>query len=160
MLPFGDLKATTKLTWKSASKRRPGTEAKDKVPSRKGKAPEDVPGLINGQPAGSAYEWNVARALWTLGWTFTYQLPVLGGKKVHGGQVLDFLVHTVPLETAVIVNGNYWHQTDEDFKNNELMSALIRYGYAVNRQPIIMKMAQAGTYEAAYAFLNSKIGKG
>lgn len=160
MLPFGDLKATTKLTWKSASNRRPATEAKDKAPAVKVEQPADIPGLINGQPAGSSYEWNAARALWALGWQFGYQIPVMGGRQVRGGQVLDFLVKTVPLKTAVIVNGDYWHQTDEEYTMSELMAALIREGVQVNTEPVVLWAAQAATFEAAHAYLNSKLGKG
>jgi len=159
-MKFADLKATTKLTWTRSSGRRPATEAKDKVPAGKLEQEEDTPGLINGQPAGSSYEWNTARALWALGWRFGYQVPVMGGRQVRGGQVLDFLVHTVPLYTAVIVNGDYWHQTDEEYTMNELMAALLREGKQVNNEPVVLWAAQAATYEAAYSYLYSKIGKG
>jgi hypothetical protein len=159
-MKFAELKATTKLTWKSASNRRPGTETTDKAPAVKIEAQDDIPGVINNQPAGSSYEWNVARALWKLGWQFSYQIPVSGGRQVRGGQVLDFLVKTVPLKTAVIVNGDYWHQTDEDYSMNELMAALIREGVQVNINPVVMWQEHAATYEAAYGFLYSKLGKG
>ena len=157
---FADLKATTKLKWKSPSSRRPATEAKDKAPMGELPKEDNAPGLIHGRPAGSLYEWNVARALGALGWKFAYQVPVKGGREVRGGQVLDFLVYTVPLDTAVIVNGDYWHQTDEEYKINELMSALAREGKSVNTEPVVLWQKEAATYEAAYSFLNMKIGKG
>jgi hypothetical protein len=158
-MKFAELKATTKLTW-TKSGRRPATEAKDKAPAQKLESPENTPGLINGQSAGSTYEWNVARALRALGWRFGYQVPVLGGRQVRGGQVLDFYVYTVPLKTAVVVNGDYWHQTDEEFQTNELMAALLREGKSVNPSPVVLWSEQSATFEAAYAYLNSKIGKG
>jgi hypothetical protein len=158
-MKFADLKASTQLTWGKQSKRRPGTEPKDKVPKRQPAQPKETPGLINGQPAGSSYEWNVARALWALGWNFSYQVPVMGGSQIQGGQVLDFLVHTVPVDTAVIVNGSFWHQGDEQLKDQQLMDALASYGYQVHSMPLVLWNAEASTYEAAYNYLNTKLGR-
>jgi len=159
-MDFSKLKATTQLFSKPKSSRRPGTEPKDKLPAKKAAQPPDVPGLINGQPAGSTYEWNVARALWSLGWKFSYQVPVMGGREFRGGQVLDFLVFTVPMKTALIVNGDYWHQTDEEYAMSELMTALKNIGIEVNSEPLVLWAAQASTYESAHAYIDSKIGKG
>lgn len=160
MLPIDKITPTSQVTWKPTKNRRPSPEAKDR-PSRKKQAkPAPETGIINGRPAGSSYEWNVAKALWKLGWEFSYQVPVMGGSQIRGGQVLDFLVHTVPLQTAVIVNGDYWHQTDQEYKNDQLMSALFREGHSVNNVPVVLWRAQAQTYEAALAFLNTKLGKG
>ena len=159
-MKFADLKATTKLTWTRSGGRKPGTEPKDKLPAKQAAKQQETPGLINNQQAGSTYEWNVARALWALGWQFSYQVPVMGGSRVRGGQVLDFLVHTRPLRTALIVNGDYYHQGDEEYKQTELMSALAREGITVNTEPLVMWAADSSTYDAAYSYLNSKIGRG
>lgn len=51
----------------------------------------------------------VADALAKLGFTFTFQMSVGGGKSVSGGIVLDFMVDTVPKPTPVWVHGEYWH---------------------------------------------------
>lgn len=70
-------------------------------------------GLIEGQQAGSSYEWRVAKSLWKYGWEFNYQVPLLQGRRIRGGLVVDFLVHTVPLPTALFVDGEYWHRNKE-----------------------------------------------
>jgi hypothetical protein len=161
MLPFGKLKPSTKLTWKSAPTRRPSVEAKDR-PSRKkpAAAQADTPVTIEGRPVGSTYEGNVAKALWQLGWTFSYQVPLLGGRNVSGGQILDFLVNTVPVHTAVMVNGDYWHQDDQSFKNSQVMNALQTEGIPVKPEPLILTNKTADTYDAAFNFLNMALGKG
>ncbi len=58
----------------------------------------------------SSYEYNVAQALETLGYQYLFQYEILGGRRLRGGHVLDFLVFTVPLSTAIFVNGDYWHK--------------------------------------------------
>jgi len=72
--------------------------------------PEDPPiGLIRGQTPGSVQEWRVALALNRMRMGYEYQKSVLGGRALRGGQVIDFWVYTVPLPTAVYVQGEYWH---------------------------------------------------
>jgi hypothetical protein len=66
-------------------------------------------GLINGQTPDSKEEWWVAKALWQLNLDFLYQFNLFGGRGVRGGQVLDFLVFTQPLSTALQIFGQYWH---------------------------------------------------
>lgn len=38
-----------------------------------------------------------------------YQVTFFGGQRYRGGQVLDFLVLTVPLAQPIYVNGAYYH---------------------------------------------------
>lgn len=73
------------------------------------KEPEEEIGLIHGQIPGSSLEWRVALALDTLKLNYSYQVPLAGGRLFRGGQVLDFLVYTVPLPTPLFVQGDYWH---------------------------------------------------
>lgn len=54
-------------------------------------------------------EYNVAKALDTVGLEYAFQLSVAGGKSIAFGIVLDFLVETVPLPTSLWVHGDYWH---------------------------------------------------
>ena len=42
---------------------------------------------------------------------FIYQFEFFGGH-IRGGQILDFLVHTVPFKTAIPVKGEWWHRGD------------------------------------------------
>jgi hypothetical protein len=77
---------------------------------------DDEPmGLIEGKTPDSKEEWWIALALWKLGHDFSYQVPVFGGYWVRGGQILDFIVHsTVPRETIIQFNGDYWHHGGDE----------------------------------------------
>ena len=70
---------------------------------------KEAVGLINGQVPGSIYEWRVAVALWKYKWNFAYQVQYFGGRRLPGGQVIDFLVFTLPKPTPVYVQGEHWH---------------------------------------------------
>lgn len=66
----------------------------------------------------SSYEYNFAAALDSFGMGYLFQVDYMGGRKLLGGLVLDFLVFTRPLPTPVWINGEYWHQggrTNVDF---------------------------------------------
>ena len=58
-------------------------------------------GLVYGKKPGSKEEWWIALALWRWGWTFGYQVSFFGGRRLKGGQVVDFMVDTVPLRTPL-----------------------------------------------------------
>lgn len=88
------------------------TIAAQKVPFEKAKplVKETLEAMIiKGQPAGSKEEYFVAQGLNKLGLKYSYQVPVMGGRNVRGGQVLDFLVYTPGKYTIVDVRGTYWH---------------------------------------------------
>ena len=57
----------------------------------------------------SEYEWNFAWALEKVGLEFVFQVDYLGGRRLKGGMVVDFLVKTAPLATPCWINGDYWH---------------------------------------------------
>ena len=120
------------------------------------KAPVSTPGIINGIQAGSSYEWNIALALWQLGWSFDYQVPIKGGRQVRGCQVIDFLVHTVPQETALRVQGSYWHRNNalEEYKADDISHYL--------GMPVTVLDAfneNAATYNDAHAFIFQHFGR-
>jgi hypothetical protein len=121
------------------------------------KSPEDVPGLINGKTAGSSYEWNVARALWTLGWEqFDYQKSLFGGRGVRGGVVLDFVVPTRPAETVISVIGEYWHRDTDADKIEELkILSYMGHGTRILRPGT----PESATYELALQFCSQKLGR-
>lgn len=96
---------------------------------------EDVPGLINGVQAGSKEEWWVAEALWSFNMTFDYQYSVYGGYGARGGQVIDFLVHTVPTFTPIYVMGRYWHKGSKVASDFIKIQDLKRYFGASIRDP-------------------------
>jgi hypothetical protein len=66
------------------------------------------------------------------------------------------------MSTAVMVNGDYWHGSvaEEEYLITELVAALVAEGKSVNINPVVLWSKDASTFEAAYAFLNAKIGKG
>jgi len=73
----------------------------------------------------SKEEWFVAKALMRLGHVFEYQVPVLGGYWVRGGQILDFWIRTTaPRETILEVNGEYWHIGEMGSEEHMKMSSL------------------------------------
>ena len=119
------------------------------------KDPADTPGMINGMKAGSSWEWYVARALWTLRWSFKYQVPINYGRLRRGGAVLDFLVMTHPYPTAISVKGPFWHRNADADKIEERM---IMKRLKINK--LISMGAEAASYEAALVFLKRWIGQG
>ena len=58
----------------------------------------------------SSNEYYVAEALDKVKLPYVFQVSYLGGRRLQGGMVLDFLVLTDPLPTPLWVNGNYWHK--------------------------------------------------
>lgn len=80
---------------------------------------------VHGQRATS-YEWNVAWALDRVGLEYLFQVDYLGGRRLRGGMVVDFLVYTKPLSTPLWVNGDYWHtgrtKAEDELKKAKLYS--------------------------------------
>jgi hypothetical protein len=74
---------------------------------------EPPPGLIQGQQAGSVQEWRTALALNRMKLDYDYQYSIEGGRTA-GGQVIDFLVDTVPMRTPLLVQGDYYHSNSMD----------------------------------------------
>ena len=138
---------------------RPRTSRKTRPPSTREvviKSPEDTPGLINGIQAGSSYEWSIARALWTLGWTFQYQVPLFGGRMVRGGVVLDFLVPTRPNQSVINPIGEYWHQdTDADKLEDLRIMDYLGRGTRILRPGT----AESAKYEDALKYCYKEVGR-
>ena len=122
-----------KITWKGTKSR---TAVQDNRPPGADVLTVDdpLPGLILGKRAGSSYEWYISLALDKYNWKYMYQVVVNHGSRMAGGQILDFLVSTRPMKTALPVDGGYWHRnTDEQqMKDEELLQALRRKGYQVS----------------------------
>lgn len=72
------------------------------------KDPGEQMGFIQGIKPGSIEEWRVAMAFWKYKIPFRYQVPIMGGRMVRGGQVIDFVV-TRPYNIPVQVFGEHWH---------------------------------------------------
>lgn len=87
-------------------------------------------GTVNGRTPGSLNEWWVAVALDQFGWDFGYQVPFyFGGTKT----VADFVVNTLPLNTPLFVDGEYWHQNGKDDAVRAMLDAELRGKYAPHR---------------------------
>jgi len=70
---------------------------------------ENLPTSLMGIPVRSKEEARVGVGLGFLGWYFNYQVRIFGGADFRGGQIIDFLVFTVPLPTPLYVQSVYWH---------------------------------------------------
>jgi len=81
---------------------------------------DEIIGIIQGQAPRSKEEWRVGQALDKYGWEYIYQYDVLGGKRLRGGQVIDFLVYTVPKPTALYIEGRYYHGSKGEAQDNLL----------------------------------------
>jgi hypothetical protein len=118
-------------------------------------------GLINGRQPGSSYEWNISQALDRYGWRYYYQLSVMGGSNVRGGQVLDFLIFTRPFAVALQVIGGYWHRDGmkEQLKNSQIIQGLRHMGYGVGSEVLSAFDTDADTMDNAAAFIYKYIGR-
>lgn len=70
--------------------------------------PGDEPGLVNGEKA-SSWEMKVAKELERRGVQYQFQVSILGGRRLAGGKILDFVVNTYPL-VIIRVQGGWWHE--------------------------------------------------
>lgn len=70
-------------------------------------------------------EFNVAIALYRLGFDFIYQAQFNGGRGSPGGIEVDFLVDTVPYPTPVWVHGEFWHMSGDQRNRDRLQ--MIRF---------------------------------
>jgi len=113
--------------------------------------PEEAPiGLVQGKIPQSKEEWRVANALWKLGIPFQFQVDFAGGSQVRGGQVIDFLVMTVPLPTPLYVQGTYFHPLErrgEDEYKQRKLRLYTRGTYAMPKEVFDYEIP---TMEAAY----------
>ncbi len=107
-------------------------------------------------PFGSTLEARVYRALLAAGWQpkqIRVQTPVLGGRSVKGGLVVDFILYT-PLEIPIVVNGEYWHKNQEE---ELIMEAKLNQVF--QQTPVIIWGDDAQTDEDARAVVIRKIGR-
>lgn len=84
------------------------------------------PWQLQGQPA-SRPEYMVGKMLDKLGWRYVFQSPFMGGRKVPGGQVLDFVIDE--RRTVVDVRGYYHYGAAKEYKDAMQAAALAQAGY-------------------------------
>ena len=122
--------------------------------------PVTTVGLIYGTQPGSTWEWWVAVGLWSLGWTFDYQVWFLGGRILKGGQVIDFLVHTMPFSTPLYVYGDYWHGGPK--KDHDALDRATLFNFMAGslRKPEVLTGEELTDQEAATSALLRMFGRG
>ena len=107
-----------------------------------------VQDLIQGKEVGSADEMRVARALVKYRLRFRYQVPIDGGKRYRGGQVLDFLVFN-PTPIPVPVHGEHWHK---GYLDAEERLQLARLAQPVVRNCVDQPENCVGSIESRHSF--------
>ena len=102
----------------------PKKAAKIKVDPKKIQKPQkltvELPRYIQGVEAQSKQEQRVAWALSKLKLEYYFQYVIDYGRARRGGQVIDFMVFTLPLWTAVYVQGDYWHGDSQAINRDRL----------------------------------------
>lgn len=141
-------KAEPKLVPKSA-KRSPRTPIL--------KDPKDEPPFfVRGQKAGSKDEYWVGGFLEQYeketGYSWEYQVPVQGGRRRRGGNVVDFLIKTPGQWTILDPKGRYWHTgAREDQREMRDVARLNKW------RLIEWFTDETPTREATYTFLRSRL---
>ena len=108
---------------------------------------------IQGVKVGSQDELRVANALYKYKLRFKYQVPIDGGKRYRGGQVLDFLVFN-PTPIPVPVHGEHWHK---GYLDAEERLQLARLAQIYGREPVVFWTQDTKTQEAANALVRQKL---
>jgi G:T-mismatch repair DNA endonuclease (very short patch repair protein) len=102
---------------------------------------------------GSVNEEHLYRVLQNRGVEFHYQYALDGGRRVPGGQVIDFVILT-PLRYALYVQGEYWHKASTSLSDTIKQSRAERAGFMV----VLFSEPETDSYEAAMQAFNAKVG--
>ena len=116
---------------------------------------EQLPASIQGHPAGSLEEARVAVALGRLKYEYLYQYSYMGGNTVAGGQVVDFMVLTVPKLTPIYVQGEFWHNARTNAADVLKQQEIANDGRFA--QPVLLWGADLTTIEDAQAILQREL---
>jgi hypothetical protein len=85
-----------------------------------------APAEAKSLPERLVYGWCVAHQI-----SFSYQVAVLGGRAVPGGQVLDFVIYDKVTPICIRIQ-SYWHTgAGNVFKDDLQLDALLKLGYVV-----------------------------
>jgi G:T-mismatch repair DNA endonuclease (very short patch repair protein) len=102
---------------------------------------------------GSVNEEHLYRVLQNRGVEFLYQYALDGGRRVPGGQVIDFVILT-PLRYALYVQGAYWHKASTSLSDTIKQSRAERAGFMV----VLFSEPETDSYEAAMQAFSAKVG--
>lgn len=130
------------------------------IPTKLKKIKQSLPDTIDGKPAGSTWEAMTAVALWYWGWTFDYQVWWLGGRILKGGQVIDFLVHTLPFSTPLYVYGDYWHGGPQKEADTLARNTLFGMMAGSLRQPQVLDGEDFADMDTTIAAVFQMFGRG
>jgi hypothetical protein len=103
---------------------------------------------VQGKSA-SDIELRVAISLDKFNWKYIFQYPVMGGRQLKGGTVIDFLVSTAPLQTPLYVMGEYFHGTLQAERDRLTMLLLSANFHGIYNQPVVLLGADLQTQEAS-----------
>lgn len=112
---------------------------------------------LNGIRVDSINEWNVGKALDKLNIEYAYQYFFGGGSNIRGGQIIDFLVYTVPKPTPLSVAGDYWHG-GQYAQETELKESLINSKMRGTwNMAVVIWEHECETEEQAYNAVRTKL---
>lgn len=115
-------------------------------------------GLIQGKKPGSVQEWRVGYCLEKLlKVPFQYQKAIGGGRRVRGGQVVDFWVYTKPLDTPIYVQGDYWHHGVKAVEDHIKIQSLMRIFQGQINMPVELWEHQLETLDETLAILKQYV---
>lgn len=125
---------------------------------KKPKAKDEPPiQPVQGIMPDSVQEWRVAVALNRLKLDYSFQYAIDGGRTRRGGQVIDFLVYTVPFPTPVFVQGVYWHdrKTENEDHLKQLRAQRLFNGQIAPN--VLLKDTELTTMSEAYAVVKREL---
>ncbi len=108
---------------------------------------------IQGKMPQSKEEYWIALALIKMRIPFQFQYVIDSGRRLRGGQVIDFIVQTVPLPTPVYIQGEYWHDT-QSAGEDKLKQARARnlFGGQIN-MPVLIPASTITSVDEAVKIL-------
>lgn len=116
-----------------------------------------MPYYVQGIQTDSANEYYVSQVfdqLYGIN-SYQYQVPIMGGTSLRGGQVLDFLLDLAPLPIPVLVQGEYWHNNPAAEAFREMM--IHEYGKGYWDELVKLEENETGSFDSAYDAVKRKI---
>jgi len=112
---------------------------------------------VQGKMPESMLEWILALGLDRLKTRYTFQYDVAGGRSRRGGQVIDFMVWTVPLPTPLLAQGDYWHGGVKGSEDAFKLAEIVRFFKGQVRTPVLVWEHEAPDVEAAVTILKERV---
>ena len=114
---------------------------------------------VQGKMPQSKEEFWVALALNKLGIRYTFQYPV-GGYRLRGSTIIDFMIETRPLQTPLWVNGLYWHGAENMQSTLASIRETMRKLRGKVTTEIIIWDYEIPTEEVTLEVVRMRVGKG